>query len=96
MKTSIRRPYFVALISLFTDPLFTIQSPSTARDKNKNRGGFITASADEGVVVREEENRQSVDRKQFKLAFPRKSKLSLAERRLSCHHHERLITLASN
>ena len=29
------------LVSLFTDPLFSIQSPSSARDKKINHGGFI-------------------------------------------------------
>ena len=39
--------------------------------------------------MREEENRRSVDvvGKKLKLAFPRKSKLPLAEWQLSCHHH---------
>ena len=38
----------------------------------------------------EDENRRSVDIsawKQLKLAFPRKSKLPMAERRLFCHHY---------
>ena len=43
------------LISLFTDPLFSLQSPSSARDKKLNRGGFIDRQRKE-VVVGEEEN----------------------------------------
>ena len=26
---------------LFRDPLISLQSPSSGRDKNKNRGGFV-------------------------------------------------------
>ena len=42
------------LSSLFTDSLFSLQSPSSARDKKKNRGGFIERQR-KGVVVGKEE-----------------------------------------
>ena len=32
--------------SLFTDPLFALQSPSSAGDKTKTAGDLLTASAD--------------------------------------------------
>ena len=41
--------------SLFTDPLFSLQSPSSARDKKINRGGFIDRQR-KGIGVGEEEN----------------------------------------
>ena len=49
----------------------------------KNREGFI-GRQHKGVGVGEEDRHLW---EQLKLAFPRKSKLPLAERRLSCHHH---------
>ena len=77
MKTSIRRPYFVALISLFTDTLCLLFKVRRLRViKIKTAGDLLTASADEGVVVREEENRQSVDisGSNLNLLFPGKVK----------------------
>ena len=47
------------LYSLFTDPLFSLRSLSSARDKFKNRGGFIDRQR-MGVGVGEEENRRSL------------------------------------
>ena len=37
--------------SLFTDPLFSIKSPPSARDKNKNSGGLINEKSDKATSV---------------------------------------------
>ena len=47
------------LYSLFTDPLFSLRSLSSARNRFKNRGGFIDRQR-KGVGVGEEENRRSL------------------------------------
>ena len=44
----------------FTDPLFSLLSPSSGRDKKKNRDGFIDRQRKE-VMVGEEENRRSIN-----------------------------------
>ena len=47
------------LYSLFTDPLFSLRSLSSARDKFKNRGGFSDRQR-KRVEMGEEENRRSL------------------------------------
>ena len=47
------------LYSLFTDPLFSLRSLSSARDKFKNRGGFSDRQR-KRVGMGEEENRRSL------------------------------------
>ena len=47
------------LYSLLTDPLFSLRSLSSARDKFKNRVGFSDRQR-KGVGVGEEENRRSL------------------------------------
>ena len=37
--------------SLFTDPLFSIKSPPSERDKNKNSGEFIKENSDKETSV---------------------------------------------
>ena len=58
-------------------------SKSVERSRHKNRGGFIDRQH-KGVGVGEEDRHLW---EQLKLAFPGKSKLPWAERRLSFHHH---------
>ena len=43
--------------SLFTDPLFFLQSPSSARDKKHNRGEFVDRQR-KGVGVGDEERKE--------------------------------------
>ena len=60
--------------SLFTDPLFSLLSPSSARDKKKDRDGFIDRQRKE-VMVGEEQNRRSVNifGSNWNLPLPRKA-----------------------
>ena len=60
--------------SLFTDPLFSLLSPSSARDKKKDREGFIDRQRKE-VMVGEEQNRRSVNifGSNWNLPLPRKA-----------------------
>ena len=60
--------------SLFTDPLFSLLSPSSARDKKKDCDGFIDRQRKE-VMVGEEENRRSVNifGSNWNLPLPRKA-----------------------
>ena len=47
--------------SLFTDPLYSLQSPSSAGDKIYTAGDFLTASARGEGGGGQKENRPSVD-----------------------------------
>jgi len=48
----------LACSKIFKDPLFSLQSPSSARDKKSNRGEFIDRQR-KVVGVGEEKNRRS-------------------------------------
>ena len=49
--------FFLRSRNLFTDPLFSLQSPSSARDKKYNHGEFIDRRC-KGVGVGEEERKE--------------------------------------
>ena len=75
-----------SLVSPVQDPLFSLQSPSSVRDKKPWRNYWPPAQGSRGGGSR----KWTVCRhllEQLKLDFRSKSTLPLAERRLSCHHH---------